>query len=161
MDFAEHGSFNQESFETNSELPKPMHQCSVCNYSSNRKDYVTRHIRDVHENKRVICECGKKITASILQRHKTSSCALRKNFTKSSKKNETKTSENGNQSDETRGAICFNYTITSAEGNMVIDHDDIIINGIPMALVPRSMVANGIFGQGTYHVVSKKVLNFV
>lgn len=153
MEFAEHGGFNQESFESNSEPAKTMHQCSLCNYSSNRKDRVTRHIRDVHENKRVMCECGKKITASILQRHKTSSCSLRKNLTKVSKKNGTKTFENRNEADETRGAFCCNYTIKSAEGSTVIEHDDILINGIPMALVPRSMVENGIFRQGTYNSI--------
>lgn len=119
-----------------------IHQCTDCVYSSCRKKRVERHYRDVHQKQRKICECGASITTSVFSRHKKESCPLQgKNLNK--KKKRKMTEQPANELDVQNGKIEINYRMEkSADGVLVFSHDEIIINGIRMSLVPHELTNN-------------------
>lgn len=122
-----------------------VHHCTFanCDFYSCRKDRVKRHIQDVHERKRAICECGAEITQSVLSRHRNESCPARgKNKIKNKKsKASNKPANVTNQpiNDVQTGKIEINYRMEQSDGALVITHDDIIINGIKLSLVPHEL----------------------
>lgn len=65
--------------------------------------------------------------------------------------------------DVASGTLQFNYRINkSNDGNLIITHDDIIINGIQMSLVPSAIVENiNIPEQGTFFYDDDNSLNVI
>lgn len=124
---------------TDKDTNLPMYKCKMCKYKSFRVDHVKRHINTVHEKKKIVCECGASISPPVLNRHKTTSCPLKK-------------SDAPKMNDGTVSGQCrFNYkVITSADGMCTITYDDIVINGIKMSLTPVAAAGNGVL-QGKYY----------
>lgn len=125
-----------------------------------RKDRVQRHLRQVHLKERAVCECGTLITASVLGRHQKESCTFYENnphLLKTQDRERREASSNLVQDkkdvDVKTGKVEFNYMIdTSDNGELIITHDEIIINGIQMTLVPNAMIKDVIPNDEKVHV---------
>lgn len=120
------------------------YKCLLCDskfkkkFTSLRSDHMKRHISTVHLNKKAVCECGARISPPVLNRHKRTSCPLKKRNASASER--IVQSSDGSVS----GKCEFNYKIvTSADGMSTrITYDDIVLNGIKMKLVPVEVGAN-------------------
>lgn len=73
--------------------------CALCDHKvpRNRTDNFERHMRSVHYNKLVECECGKQMRSTSIARHKKNSCDLYKSSSQTEKvKSNEKTDFNQN-----------------------------------------------------------------
>lgn len=49
-----------------------------CDYTTTRPDNLKRHVENVHQQKREICECGTSLCSTSLKRHKKNHCPQNK-----------------------------------------------------------------------------------
>lgn len=141
-------------------MQREEYQCEKCDYTSCRKDRVKRHLLGVHLSKKAPCECGTLITPSVLGRHQRESCTFYKNNPHLLKKRGQKRRissdliQDKKDVDVKTGKFEFNYRIdTSDNGELVITHDEIIINGIQMTLVPSAMIKDNIQNDEEVHAL--------
>lgn len=120
-----------------------VYKCKVCTikvFENNRPDNCQRHVNEKHLKKLKECECGRKMTASSLSRHRKKHCTKRNKGIAQAPPTFPETPPES-PTDRANGIHEYLVNIkvkfeTKPDGTKTVSHDEISIGGFQFGLTP-------------------------